>query len=276
MEFVMIKNIIKLLAIGLVFYGHAKDLTNANHYLGLCTEFWDLDRATIPADQHEFYTYYMKRAKGPILEPMCGSGRFLIPFVQDGFDVEGFDASPYMFKSLLRKCQEKGISPRVWEQYLDDVPETKKYKLIFLPDTSFTIFTDPDVIKQSLKKLYSLLAPGGKLVFDVQTIHARWGQIGLWTGIAHKRADGNTIIASYLPLPITNSISPLFIRFDLIDKTGIIKTETEYYQAKLYYPTEMDALLKEVGFKKIKRMSAYDRNTKPEQDDLVIVYECTK
>jgi SAM-dependent methyltransferase len=272
----MKKNMISFLFCLFVYACQAKDLTNATLYLNLCTEFWDLDRATVPADQYEFYKYYMQNTKGAILEPMCGSGRFLIPFVLNGFNVEGFDASPCMYKSLLKKCKEKGISPRVWEQYLDDVPETKKYDLIFLPDTSFTIFTELQNIKDALKKIHSLLAPKGKFVFDVQTIHSRWGDIGVWTGIAHQTAEGNMLVASYLPLPIQNSISPLILRFDLMGKTGIIKTETEHYKAKLYHFTEMDDLLKEAGFKKIKRMKGYDRNLSPSPDDLVIVYECTK
>jgi len=274
----MIKYIKKILVILLVVNSHCKDLTNETLYLGLCTEFWDLDKATIPNDQYKFYRDYIAKTSGPILEPMCGTGRFIIPYVEEGFDVEGFDASPHMFNELRKKCVAKNISPRIWEQYLEDVPETKKYKLIFIPDTSFTIFTDTFHIKNALQKLYRLLMPGGKLVFDVQTIKARWGDIGVWTGKAYKKPDGNIIIESSLPLPIQNSISPLILKYELMDKTGILKTETEYYQAKLYHPTEMDDLLKEAGFKKIKRIKRYNRKASSSLQDLdeTIIYECTK
>ena len=61
-----------------------------------------------------------------------------------------------------------------------------------------------------------------------------------------------------------------------MNKTGILKTETEYYQAKLYKFTEMDDLLQETGFKKIKRIKAYDKLAQPSERDDVIVYECIK
>jgi ubiquinone/menaquinone biosynthesis C-methylase UbiE len=273
----MIKRVQAIIFLFLGFYSYGvEDTTNESLYLGLCTEFWDLDKPVAPTNQYNFFRRYVAKASGPVLEPMCGTGRFLIPLAEEGFDIEGFDASPFMFKELCKKCKAKNISPRVWEQYLEEVPETKKYNLIIIPDTSITIFTNVQQIKKSLKKLYALLNKGGKLILDVQTTNASWGTVGIWTGKAHKRSDGHIIVESWLPLPIQNSISPLVSRYDLMNKTEIIKTETEYYEAKLYQSKEMDALLKEAGFKKIKRMKGYDPKALPSPEDDVIVYECIK
>jgi hypothetical protein len=79
-----------------------------------------------------------------------------------------------------------------------------------------------------------------------------------------------------LPLPIENSIATVICRYELIDKTEILKTEMEYFQIKLYYPTEMDAILRDVGFSQIKRIAAYDYNSTPSAQDYTIVYECIK
>ena len=46
-----------------------------------------------PKDAYDFYLSYAKEANGPILEPMCGTGRFLLPLLAAGFKIEGFDAS---------------------------------------------------------------------------------------------------------------------------------------------------------------------------------------
>ncbi len=270
------KKIIKIMVVVFVCYSYAMDLTNETLYQGLCTEFWDLDKPTAEPNQYNFFRSYIAQASGPVLEPMCGTGRFLIPLVEEGFEIEGFDASPFMFNELCKKCKAKNISPRVWQQYLEEVPETKKYNLIILPDTSITIFTDLKHIKRSLQKLYALLNDGGKLIIDVQTIYSRWGEIGVWTGKAHKTADGNILVESWLPLPIHNSISPILGRYELMNKTHVLKTEIEYYEAKLYKPREMDVLLKEAGFRRIKRIKGYDRNASPAPEDDVIVYECTK
>ena len=38
-----------------------------------------------------------------ILEPFCGSGRILVPLLQEGYEVHGLDYSPYM----LERCKER-------------------------------------------------------------------------------------------------------------------------------------------------------------------------
>ena len=50
-----------------------------------------------------FYMHHAQQSNGPILEPMCGSGRFLIPMLQAGLDAEGFDASPSMLDAFKQK-----------------------------------------------------------------------------------------------------------------------------------------------------------------------------
>jgi SAM-dependent methyltransferase len=269
-------SIVLLVAFTVVMHCYSMDIRNPSLYQGLCTEFWDLDKPSPTADVYAFFRHYVAKASGPILEPMCGTGRYLIPFVEEGFNVEGFDASPFMYNELRKKCAQKKISPRIWEQFLEVVPEAKKYNLIFLPDTSFSIFLNVPDIKKALRKIYSLLLPGGIFVFDIQTIYSQPDNIGIWIGKAHRNAEGNTIIESTLPLPTKNSISPIILRYELMDKFTIQKTETEYYQTRLYQPTEMDDYLKEVGFKHVKRIKAYDHTRTPAAKDFTIVYECTK
>ena len=106
-------------------------------YLSLCTQFYDLLRPAPPEDAYSFYRSYVGNTGGPILEPMCGSGRFLIPLLQDGFDVHGFDASEYMLESLRAKADQKHLKPTVWNGFVEDLTSTEKYNLIFIPSGSF-------------------------------------------------------------------------------------------------------------------------------------------
>jgi SAM-dependent methyltransferase len=245
-------------------------------YLSLSTEFFDLDKPKATAMEYAFFHHYVAKSIGPILEPMCGTGRYLIPFLEEGFNIEGFDASPFMLKRLHTKCAQKNLTPHVWEQFLEDVPTTKEYDLIFIPDSSFCLFLNPEHIKACLQKIYSLLHNGGTFIFDLETVYAVPESTGTWQGKAYKKPDGTTIMCSTLPLPIENSIATVICRYELMDNTEIVKTEMEYFQIKLYYPTEMDALLKEVGFSYIKRIAAYNHDSVPSAHDYTIVYECIK
>ena len=62
-------------------------------YGKLCTEFYDITKPRAPEDALEFYLRCLDSVRRPVLEPMCGSGRFLIPFLERGIDIDGVDAS---------------------------------------------------------------------------------------------------------------------------------------------------------------------------------------
>ena len=67
------------------------------------------------------------RAGGPILEPMCGTGNFLLPYTKEGFPIEGYDGSEAMLKVLERKSQEESLQVSSWQQLTDK--STKKESL---------------------------------------------------------------------------------------------------------------------------------------------------
>lgn len=53
-------------------------------YLDLCTQVYELSKPIPPEDAYAFYRSYVADYKGPILEPMCGTGRFLLPLIEEG------------------------------------------------------------------------------------------------------------------------------------------------------------------------------------------------
>jgi hypothetical protein len=65
-------------------------------YQSLSTEVYELVRAAPPVEAYAFYRDYVEAAQNLVLEPMCESGRFLLPLLEEGFTVHGFDASPYI------------------------------------------------------------------------------------------------------------------------------------------------------------------------------------
>ena len=54
-----------------------------NDYGSLCTEMYEILHPQAPEDEMEFYLSYARKGQR-MLEPMCGSGRFLAPFMEKG------------------------------------------------------------------------------------------------------------------------------------------------------------------------------------------------
>ncbi len=61
-----------------------------NYYGSLCTEMYEILHEKAPEDELQFYLSYAQKGMR-ILEPLCGSGRFLVPFFKRGFNISGMD-----------------------------------------------------------------------------------------------------------------------------------------------------------------------------------------
>ncbi len=61
-----------------------------NYYGRLCTEMYEILHKDAPKDELAFYLSYARNGER-ILEALCGSGRFFVPFLNKGFDIKGVD-----------------------------------------------------------------------------------------------------------------------------------------------------------------------------------------
>lgn len=243
-------------------------------YLGLCTEVYDLSKPNPPEDAYHFYREYVKAAKGPILEPMCGTGRFLLPLVEEGFDIQGFDASQHMLNALYQKAQAKKLNPNVWQGFAQDLDRAEKYDLIFIPSGSFCFLTDEAQIITSLKAFYHHLTESGVLLFEIETTKAV-PQLGIWRGSIWPKSDGMTIVLSALAT-MDGDICKSVVKYELVSDNKIIHTEVEEYKLKIYEKDSLINRLRSTGFKNIRIVKAFDPNQDPSCNDESIVYECRK
>jgi SAM-dependent methyltransferase len=207
---------------------------------------------------------------------MCGSGRFLLPMLEMGFDIAGFDASQFMVHALRQKAASLSLKPHAWQGFLQDLKVGDKYGLIFIPSGSFGLITKMDEAKAALKKVYDLLSDDGLFVFEAETRQAAPEPCSNWNGTVQERSDGKSIVLSTLILPIKGDIGTTLCKYELIDGHAIEKTEIEKFQVRIYDPSDLTALLEEVGFRTVNMLKAFTPNTGPDANDEVIVYECRK
>lgn len=245
-------------------------------YRKLCTEFYDIDKPNAPEDAFAFYLSYAEAAKGPILEPMCGSGRFLIPLLERGFAIEGTDASPEMLQACRERCQQRNLTPTIYEQLLDQLDLPRQYALILIPAGSFSLITDLAKARESLKRLYSSLLPGGKLVMEVEQLKAHTSSNWPWGGRWITRPDGAKIICSWLGhYNADEQVSYSLGRYELVKDGKLLETEFEEFNLRFYTQAEFTHMLEEAGFTSIQMFKTYER-TAPGAEDDTIIFECAK
>ncbi len=249
-------------------------------YKKLCTEFYNLemDQRQSTQDALNFFMQYAQDANGPILEPMCGSGRFLIPMLKEGFDIEGFDASEQMIDTLQEKYAEISTkSAPVSKTFIQDFSSEKKYKLIFVPFGSWGLITDIQESKKALHIMFNHLLPGGKLVLEIETIKSLPKPLGVWQQATNTRLDGSLLVLNTLTsYDNDKQLFKSICRYDSIVNNIVKETEYEDFYQYLYRFDEMDLLLEQSKFRQIKKYKNYKKESGANHETPIIIYECVK
>jgi SAM-dependent methyltransferase len=245
-------------------------------YLSLCTQVYDISLPTPPNEEYTFFKSYALHAQGPILEPMCGTGRFLLPLMQDSFDVEGFDASAHMLATLHQKASKTQLKANVSLNFIENFKSDRQYHLIFIPSGSFNLITDMKEITAALTTFYDLLSEKGILLIEIITLEATPQNPGMWRRDRWDIDSNSFILASAKEEPLKENVSLTTCVYELVENNIITKTETEIIKIRLYSADEFKTILINAGFKKVTAIKAFDKTKNPDPSDKDIVFECQK
>ncbi|RDU66685.1 SAM-dependent methyltransferase [Helicobacter didelphidarum] len=246
-------------------------MNKQNYYGNLCTQMYEILHEKAPSDELDFYLSYAKKSD-KILEPLCGSGRFLIPFLQRGFDIMGIDNSCEM----LERLRQKAPNANVIHGEIMHHTFYHQFDYIFIPSGSISLFTDMNLCKQILSHLKGLLTSGGRLVFAVDTIACQCeDDIDYKPSLAVKTQEGYDLIAKTKNFYDTTSktqFSPSV--YELYDGATLLESQYMDFQTHLYELGEMEQCLKEIGFDKVMIYSSFAKEQAINNECENFIYEC--
>lgn len=130
-----------------------------NTYGRLASHVYNLDKYIGKSfGDIEYYRKRLDGCRGPILEPAVGNGRALIPLLEAGFDVSGFDASQDMLDYCLAQCAGRGFAPALSRQTFESFTYDKRFEAIVVPAGSLQLIADHAAASAVLKRFYDHLA----------------------------------------------------------------------------------------------------------------------
>ena len=242
-----------------------------NYYGSLCTEMYEILNQKAPQDELDFYLSYAEKGKKS-LEPLCGSGRFLIPFMERGFDICGIDLS----SEMLEKLKQKAPNAKVVQVDILEYSSNEKYDYIFISSGSVSLFTDMNLCKKILLKLKEMLAPAGKFVFAVDTIADRCENNSDYkTVVSVKTEQGFDLLLkskNYYNEETQTQFSPSV--YELYDENTLLQSESMDFQLHLYRFGEMETYLENIGFKKVTVYSSFQKEIAIGNQNEMFLYEC--
>jgi len=243
-----------------------------NYYGSLCTEMYEILHEKAPLDELGFFLSYAKREQ-KILEPLCGSGRFFVPFYKEGYNISGMDLSGEM----LEKLKQKISGAKVIQADLTEFVSSERYDYIFIPSGSLSLFTDVNICKKILRKLKELLTPGGQLVFAVETVADQCPEDEEYrVTVSVKTKEGFDLILktkNHYEEESRTQFSPGI--YELYNGKELLQREFMDFQTHLYVLGEMENYLREAGFSKIVTYSSFDKKIATDNQSEMFLYECS-
>ena len=242
-----------------------------NDYGMLCTEMYECLHAQAPSDELAFYLSYATKG-ARILEALCGSGRFLVPFLERGYAIEGLDASPEM----LAKLKAKAPQAVVYEADLTTYTSEARYDYIFVSSGSMSLFTDGAVCLKVLRTLKELLAPSGVLVFAVDTVANRCVDDVSYqvTAEVPLAKDKRLVLKSKNRYDVATQTQFSPGIYELYAGDTLLQTETMDFQTHLYAYGEMEPHLQILGFTDVYTYTDFEKTPATDDGAEMFLFEC--
>lgn len=245
-----------------------------NFYGKLSTEVYDLDKPVGRAYRDlEFYMERLRDCKGKILEPAVGTGRILIPLLQEGWEVHGMDRSTEMLSLCRAHCEKRGLTPLLYEEDMVSFSLSHKYEAIIVPTGSFLLIKDRSDSLQALTCFYEHLVPGGRLILDLflQTeLQSSYVSTRTWTN-----AEGEliTLEEKLVEVDYIKQYTVSHLKYEKWRGKKLIQTELEYFPLRWYGVEEFREILQRIGFSEIVISANYQYGAYPTKADQVITFE---
>jgi SAM-dependent methyltransferase len=231
-------------------------------YQKLCTEFYDLDKKFADQDEIDFYKQFLNK-DDLILEPMCGSGRLLIPLLQEGYSVHGLDNSSAMLNSCKNRAAQFNFYPNLYEGNIENLLLLEKYNTILIPLGSFQLLYPRALAFKALENLKKHLLPSGKLILD---LFVPWDALyeNNEKEVREREVFGpNDVKINLQSESFANKHEQYIFSKSIYSKftnNQMIATENEEMTLCWYYRYEMELILEKYGYKNIIFQEIYFRN----------------
>jgi ubiquinone/menaquinone biosynthesis C-methylase UbiE len=232
-------------------------LNLSESYDGIAAEMWDYMGGDTPGADFEFYARKIRQNPGKALDLTCGSGKHLLRYLKMGLDVEGVDASGTMLSTCRQKAEYQGLKPVLYQQCMQSLNLPCKYQTIFLSAGSFQLLGDRDEAKETLRRCYAHLNPGGQLLFETFLPDEAFQeepstQVTVW-GPTLRPRDG-AAITTHLWTESADRFEQVKVekrRYEATKDGQIIESELHTMTLRWYFKYEMIMMLEQAGFRDI-------------------------
>jgi SAM-dependent methyltransferase len=211
-------------------------------------------------DDLPFWIEQAKTYGDPILELACGTGRITTLLTQQGFNVAGIDNSIAMLNEAEKKANSQDVTVEWVQGDIRDFELDEKFSLIILPANALChllTFTDFESCLAGVKKH---LIDGGKFVIDVfvpnlALLIDKPDERFPFSEYNDPGGKGKVVVTHSYVYEADTQIKRINTFHSLPGEDEEVEGELNM---RMYFPQELDALLKYNGFTIEQKFGNYD------------------
>lgn len=217
-----------------------------------------------------FYVNQIKKYGQPVLELACGTGRLTLPLAAQHIDITGIDCSEPMLSQAREKAQSQGIVVPLLQHDIRSFKLERQFNLIFIPFNSFLHLHSLSDVESCLACVRNHLTESGHFIVDIFN-----PSLQILTRDTNTRFPVTQYIHPHIGSLVTvdeNNVYDTITQINHIiwyfhyEESGIVKEFSVPLDLRMFFPEEINALLKYNGFSIVAKYGAFDEtpfNEKP-------------
>jgi SAM-dependent methyltransferase len=233
---------------------------------GLIARWWANFKRDGP--EIEFFRALVETGQ-PALDAACGTGRLLVPWVAEGLDVDGVDASADMIACCREAAARIGRSPSLHVQPLHRLDLPRRYGAIVVCG-GFGLGATREQDAEGLRRLFAHLEPSGGLALDYEVDEfdaERWSR---WQpadrdpsppppGERRLGPDGFAYALRHRVVAVDVTTKQMTRELQAWQWSGdeLVAHETNSLNINVYSPSEIVDALRDAGFTDVRTVGGY-------------------
>jgi SAM-dependent methyltransferase len=214
-----------------------------------------------------FYVGLYRETPGPVAELGVGNGRIAVEAAKAGKPMTGVDSSAEMLRLCQARAQAAGVLDRLTLIQADmrDFILPQPAELIAIPFHTIGHLVTMDDKRAGLRRIYSQLAPGGRLVFDHFVFDpeaaAHHSSITLRDEYTDAKTGHDTLLWVVTRYDMAAQTMRIFFWTDELEADGVM-VRRQYRRLTFSWlePAQARALLEETGFEIEALYGDFDRS----------------
>ncbi|MCD6551147.1 class I SAM-dependent methyltransferase [Thermotoga sp.] len=182
-----------------------------------------------------------------VLDVACGEGTFAVEIAKQGFEVVGVDLSPEMLRFAVERAKRENVSVVFLRMDMRNLNFQEEFDIATCWFDSLNYLLEFKDLKETFKRVWKALKPGGFFLFDMNTIYGLF--MASQEGPIYIQQDSSSVFeVQDIEFDLENSLATFYVTVFERKEGNLWERFDEIHRERGYRAREIASALEEAGF----------------------------